>query len=116
VKVLVVEDNERNAKLTRDVLAFAGFEVVLAGSGEACLDAASEVDVVLMDINLPGMSGVEALAALRAAGVTVPVAAFTAHAMHDDRDRLLAAGFDGYIEKPVDVRALPGQVEALARS
>lgn len=115
MKVLLVEDNERNAKLTRDVLGFAGFDVVVAGSGEACLEVAAGVDVVLMDINLPGMSGVEALAALRAAGVTVPVAAFTAHAMHDDRARLLAAGFDGYIEKPVDVRALPGQVSALVR-
>ena len=67
-----------------------------------------------MDINLPGMNGVRgAGGAAAAAGVSVPVAAFTAHAMHDDRDRLLAAGFDGYIEKPVDVRALPGQVQAL---
>ncbi|MDA0180558.1 response regulator [Solirubrobacter phytolaccae] len=116
MRVLVVEDNERNAKLARDVLSFAGFDVVVASSGEACLEVVGGVDVVLMDINLPGMSGVEALAALREVGVTVPVAAFTAHAMHDDRDRLLAAGFDGYIEKPVDVRALPGQVEALLRS
>jgi two-component system, cell cycle response regulator DivK len=113
VKVLVVEDNERNFKLARDVLAHAGCDVVGAGSGEEALGLAAGVDVILMDINLPGMNGVEALAALRAAGVSVPVAAFTAHAMHDDRDRLLAAGFDGYIEKPVDVRALPGQVQAL---
>lgn len=113
MKVLLVEDNERNAKLVRDVLAHAGLEVVIAGSGEACLGLAEGVDVVLMDINLPGMTGVEALAALRAAGVTVPVAAFTAYAMAGDRDRLLAAGFDGYIEKPVDVRAFPGQVKAL---
>jgi two-component system, cell cycle response regulator DivK len=115
VKVLLVEDNERNAKLARDVLGFAGHDVVVAGSGEACLGLADGVDVVLMDIDLPGMSGVQALAALRAAGVTVPVAAFTAFAMAGDRDRLLAAGFDGYIEKPVDVRALPGQVEDLVR-
>jgi len=113
VKALVVEDNERNLKLVRDVLGHAGWEVVCAGSGEECLGLAADVDVVLMDIDLPGMSGVEALAALRAAGVSVPVAAFTAHAMYDDRDRLLAAGFDGYIEKPVDVRALPSQVQAL---
>jgi two-component system cell cycle response regulator DivK len=111
--VLVVEDNARNAKLARDVLTHAGFEVVGAGSGEEALTRADGVDVILMDIGLPGMSGVEALAALRAAGVGVPVAAFTAYAMADDRDRLLAAGFDGYIEKPVDVRALPGQVRAL---
>ena len=113
MKVLVVEDNERNFKLARDVLSHAGCDVIGAGSGEEALRLAAGVDVILMDINLPGMNGVEALAALRAAGVSVPVAAFTAHAMHDDRDRLLAAGFDGYIEKPVDVRALPGQVQAL---
>lgn len=115
MNVLVVEDNGRNLKLARDVLEHAGWTVLAAGSGEACLSVAGEADVILMDIGLPGMSGVEALAALRAGGVTAPVAAFTAHAMHDDRDRLLAAGFDGYIEKPVDVRALPGQVEALLR-
>ena len=70
-----------------------------------------------MDINLPGMTGLEALALLRADAVTasIPVAALTAYAMKEDRARLLAAGFDGYLEKPVDVRALPGQVEALLR-
>ena len=113
MRVLVVEDNARNLKLAQDVLTHAGLEVVGAGSGEEALERAAGVDVILMDIGLPGMSGVEALAALRAAGVRVPVAAFTAHAMADDRDRLLAAGFDGYIEKPIDVRALPGQVQAL---
>jgi len=113
VKVLVVEDNERNLKLVRDVLAFAGWDVVCAGSGEECLGLASGVDVVLMDIDLPGMSGVEALAALRALGVAAPVCALTALAMDGDRARLLAAGFDGYLEKPIDVRALPGQVAEL---
>ena len=70
-----------------------------------------------MDINLPGMTGIEALAALRADAATaaIPVAALTAYAMKDDRARMLAAGFDGYLEKPVSVRELPGQVEALLR-
>jgi len=113
VKVLVVEDNERNRKLVRDVLGHAGWEVVCAGSGEECLGLASDVDVVLMDIDLPGMSGVEALAALRAAGVSAPVCALTALAMSDDRARLLAAGFDGYLSKPIDVRTFPAQVQAL---
>ena len=115
MRVLVVEDNARNLKLVRDVLGFAGFEVLSAGTGEEALEVARSVDAILMDINLPGMSGVETLAALRADGVTVPVAALTAYAMTDDRDRLLAAGFDAYLEKPIDVRALPGQVEALIR-
>ena len=114
MRVLVVEDNERNLKLVRDVLSFAGWEVVCAGSGEECLGlASSDVDVVLMDIDLPGMSGVEALAALRAAGVAAPVCALTALAMSDDRARLLAAGFDGYLSKPIDVRTFPAQVQAL---
>ena len=70
-----------------------------------------------MDINLPGMTGVEALAALRADAATaaIPVAALTAYAMKDDRARILAAGFDGYLEKPVNVRELPDQVEALLK-
>ena len=113
MKVLVVEDNARNLKLVRDVLGHAGWEVVCAVSGEECLGLAGDVDVVLMDIDLPGMSGVEALAALRSAGVAAPVCALTALAMSDDRARLLAAGFDGYLSKPIDVRTLSAQVQAL---
>jgi two-component system, cell cycle response regulator DivK len=119
VKVLIVEDNERNLKLVRDVLSHAGFEVVSAGSGEegVALARSAQPDAILMDVNLPGMSGVDALGALRADAVTaaIPVAALTAYAMKDDRTRLLAAGFDAYLEKPVSVRELPGQVEALIR-
>jgi two-component system cell cycle response regulator DivK len=117
--VLIVEDNERNLKLVRDVLGFAGFSVLEARDGEAGIELAraQKPDVVLMDINLPGMTGFEALTALRADASTasIPVLAVTAYAMKDDRARILAAGFDGYLEKPVDVRALPGQVEALIR-
>jgi len=118
--VLIVEDNERNLKLVRDVLGFAGFECLAARDAEAGIELARarRPDVVLMDINLPGMTGFEALAALRADALTaaIPVLAVTAYAMKDDRARILAAGFDGYLEKPVDVRALPGQVEALIGS
>jgi CheY-like chemotaxis protein len=118
--VLIVEDNERNLKLVRDVLRFAGFECLGAGDAEAGIELArlQRPDVVLMDINLPGMTGFEALAALRSDALTasIPVLAVTAYAMKDDRARILAAGFDGYLEKPVDVRALPAQVEALIRS
>jgi CheY-like chemotaxis protein len=115
--VLIVEDNARNLKLVRDVLGHAGYATLEAADGEAALALARErrPDAILMDINLPGMTGVEALAALRAdtATAAIPVAAVTACAMKDDRARLLAAGFDAYLEKPVDVRALPTQVEAL---
>ena len=117
--VLIVEDNARNLKLVRDVLGHAGYSTLCACDGEAGVELARSArpDLVLMDINLPGMTGLEALALLRADAVTasIPVAALTAYAMKEDRARLLAAGFDGYLEKPVDVRALPGQVEALLR-
>ena len=117
--VLIVEDNPRNLKLVRDVLGHAGYSTLCACDGEAGVELARShrPDLVLMDINLPGMTGLEALARLRADAATaaIPVAALTAYAMTDDRARLLAAGFDGYLEKPVDVRALPGQVEALLR-
>jgi two-component system cell cycle response regulator DivK len=119
VKVLIVEDNERNLKLVRDVLGHAGFEVLCAGDAEAGIALARErsPDAILMDVNLPGISGVEALARLRADAATaaIPVAALTAYAMKEDRARFLAAGFDAYLEKPVSVRELPGQVEALIR-
>jgi two-component system cell cycle response regulator DivK len=117
--VLIVEDNARNLKLVRDVLGHAGYGTLCACDGEAGVELArsQRPDLVLMDINLPGMTGLEALTLLRADAATaeIPVAALTAYAMKDDRARLLAAGFDGYLEKPVDVRALPGQVEALLR-
>jgi two-component system, cell cycle response regulator DivK len=117
--VLIVEDNARNLKLVRDVLGHAGYSMLCACSGEEGVELArsQRPDLVLMDINLPRMTGLEALALLRADAATasIPVAALTAYAMTDDRARLLAAGFDGYLEKPVDVRALPSQVEALLR-
>jgi len=117
--VLIVEDNPRNLKLVRDVLGHAGYSTLEACDAEAGIALARErrPDLVLMDINLPGMTGIEALAALRADAATaaIPVAALTAYAMKDDRARILAAGFDGYLEKPVSVRELPGQVEALLR-
>ena len=117
--VLIVEDNARNLKLVRDVLGHAGYSTLEASDGETGVALARErlPDLVLMDINLPGMTGIEALQRLRADAATaaIPVAALTAYAMTDDRARMLAAGFDGYLEKPVDVRALPAQVEALLR-
>jgi two-component system cell cycle response regulator DivK len=119
VRVLIVEDNPRNLKLVRDVLGHAGYETLEAADAESGIALAREQrpDLVLMDINLPGMTGIDALARLRADEQTaaIPVAALTAYAMKDDRARILAAGFDGYFEKPVDVRALPAQVEALLK-
>jgi CheY-like chemotaxis protein len=115
--VLVVEDNALNLKLVRDVLGHAGYRVLEAGDAERGLELArAEVpDLILMDVQLPGIDGVEALGRLRADPKTagIPVAALTALAMREDRERFLAAGFDGYLEKPVSVPALPGQVAAL---
>ncbi len=112
--ILVVEDNERNLKLVRDVLQFAGYRVVAANSAEQgiALALTEPPDLVLMDLQLPGMTGTEALERLRMSPWTcaVPVVALTAFAMKDDREQALAAGFDGYLTKPISVPALPGQV------
>ena len=115
-RILVVEDNPLNLKLVRDVLQFAGYDVVEAHSGEEGLRVAEEdpPDLVLMDLQLPGIDGTETLHRLRqgSLGRDVPVVAVTAFAMAEDRERASLAGFDGYVEKPISVRALPGQIEA----
>ncbi|HWM11966.1 MAG TPA: response regulator [Solirubrobacteraceae bacterium] len=117
--VLVVEDNALNLKLVRDVLGHAGYRVLEAGDAERAIELAraEAPDLILMDVQLPGIDGVEALHRLRADAVTasIPVVALTALAMKEDRQRFLSAGFDGYLEKPVSVPALPGQVAALLR-
>ena len=113
-RVLVVEDNEKNMKLFRDVLQATGYSPLEASSGEAALVAAAEgaPAVVLMDIQLPDMDGIEALRRLRADERTagIPVLALTAQAMQGDRERFLAAGFDGYLSKPVDIAELVATV------
>ena len=109
-QVLIVEDNETSMKLFRDVLAATGYRTLEATTGGQALQLAVEhgPDLVLMDIQLPDIDGVEALKRLRADERTasVSVLALTAQAMHGDRERFLAAGFDGYIAKPVDVLEL----------
>lgn len=114
--ILVVEDNDVNLRLVRDVLEHAGFVVVAAHSGEEGVDLAhvASPDLVLMDLGLPGIDGTEALRRLRAdpATATVPVVAVTAFAMDDDRESGRKAGFDGFLTKPIDVRALPHQVRS----
>ena len=109
--VLVVEDNALNLKLIRDVLQHAGFTVVVATSGEEGVDVAIRggVDLVLMDLQLPGIDGTEAMRRIRAhpGSRELPVVAVTAFAMRADREQVSSAGFDGYIEKPISTRALP---------
>ncbi|HEX2361454.1 MAG TPA: response regulator [Jiangellaceae bacterium] len=115
-RILVVEDNDKNLKLVRDVLSYAGFEVVEARTGEQGVALAEETapDLVLMDLQLPGIDGVEALRRLRANPATsdVPVVAVTAFAMKEDRELTRKSGFDGYMTKPVSVRLLPEQVRS----
>jgi two-component system cell cycle response regulator DivK len=115
-RILVVEDNPLNLKLVRDVLQFAGYDVIEAQSGEEGLRVAQEdpPDLVLMDLQLPGIDGTETMRRMRegSLGRDVPVVAVTAFAMAEDRERASLAGFDGYVEKPISVRELPGQIEA----
>lgn len=112
--VLVVEDNALNLKLVRDVLGHAGYQVLEAGDAERGLELAraGAPDLILMDVQLPGIDGVEALRRLRADAATasIPVVALTALAMKEDRERFLSAGFDGYLEKPVSVPDLAAQL------
>jgi two-component system, cell cycle response regulator DivK len=114
--VLIIEDNERNRKLARDILNHAGFETLEAATAEdgLALAATCAPGLVLMDVQLPGIDGVEALQQLRADPATagIPVIAVTAFAMKADRERFLAAGFDEYVEKPLDIREFPRQVAA----
>ena len=114
--VLIIEDNERNRKLARDVLNHAGFDTLEAATAEdgLTLAATRRPGLVLMDVQLPGIDGVQALRKLRSDPATarIPVIAVTAFAMKEDRERFLAAGFDNYVEKPLDIRELPRRVAA----
>ena len=109
-RILVVEDNDKNMKLVRDVLLVSGYSTLEATTGEQAVELAlvHEPALVLMDVQLPGIDGVEALGQLRQDERTssIPVLALTAQAMSGDRDRFLDAGFDGYLSKPVDVAEL----------
>jgi len=106
-QILVVEDNERNMRLFCDVLRASGYRTLEATTGESAVALAIDhvPDLVLMDIQLPDIDGVEALARLRAdeRSASLRVLALTAQAMEGDRERFLAAGFDGYLSKPVDI-------------
>ena len=112
--VLIVEDNDRNLKLARDILQFHGYRTLEAATGEEGVALALEhqPDLVLMDIALPGIDGVEAARRIRAGGTmsATPIIAVTASVMQSDRARLDEAGFAGVIPKPIDVLAFPDQV------
>lgn len=117
--ILIVEDNDKNLKLARDILQYRGFRTLEATTAAEGIALAIEhrPDVVLMDIQLPDADGVSALQRLRAEPATkaIPVVALTAFVMAADRDRLQAAGFDGFLAKPIDVKAFPDQVRRYCR-
>ena len=106
--ILIVEDNEKNMKLVRDVLQVKGYATIEAGTAEDGIRLATErkPDLVLMDIQLPGMNGIEALGVLRADPATakIPVIAVTASVMQQDRKLITEAGFDAYIGKPINLK------------
>lgn len=106
--ILIIEDNEKNRKLMRDVLQFHGYRTVESETAEEGLRLAGTLApaLILMDIHLPGMNGIEALAALRADPATrgIPVMAVTASVMPQDRQLVTTAGFDGYQSKPINVK------------
>ncbi len=116
VHILIVEDNPKNLKLIRDLLQFKGYQTIEADSAEAGIELAREQHptLILMDIQLPGIDGREAMKVLKADASTqqIPIIALTASAMKGDRERLLAEGFDGYIPKPIDIKAFPEQLES----
>jgi two-component system, cell cycle response regulator DivK len=105
--ILIVEDNDKNRKLVRDVLTFKGYETIEAETGEEGVRLAEErrPSLVLMDIRLPGIDGVEALRRLRAEETTrgIAVMAMTASVMSEDRQKIVGAGFDAYQSKPINV-------------
>jgi two-component system cell cycle response regulator DivK len=106
--ILIVEDNEKNRKLVRDVLQFKGYQTVESVTAEEGIQLAREKQpaLVLMDFQLPGMNGIEAFKVLRADPQTsaIPIIAVTASAMTEDRNKMMAAGFDGLQTKPINVR------------
>lgn len=104
-KILYVEDNPQNMRLVRKILTAAGYDVLEATEGlvGVALAARECPDLILMDVNLPDINGLEATARLKASPqlAWIPVIAVTANAMHGDREHCIAAGCDGYLAKPV---------------
>ena len=118
--VLIVDDNDRNLRLARDVLRHAGLRTLEAATGEDALELAAleTPDVILMDIRLPDMDGSDVLRSLKQNAETapIPVVALTSFAMKGDREWFLSTGFDGYLAKPISVRDFPDQVRGFCRT
>jgi len=114
--ILIIEDNAKNLKLVRDVLRVKGYDTIEATNAEDGVRLAAErgPDLVLMDIQLPGMNGIEARGVLRANPATsaIPVIAVTASVMQQDRNQITDAGFDGYVGKPINLKEFLDSVRA----
>jgi two-component system, cell cycle response regulator DivK len=114
-KILIVEDNENNRSLFRDILMFHGHQVTVASDGAEGVALARELmpDLILMDIQMPGMDGMSAGCILKGDPDTrsLRIIALTSFAMQGDEQKFLAAGFDGYLSKPISTRELPVLVE-----
>ena len=119
-RILIIEDNELNLELASDLLEVKGFVVLRARSAEAGLRLAHQtaVDLVLMDLSLPGMDGLAATHELKQDPATrhLPILALTAHAMRGDAEIIAQAGCDGYLTKPIDTREFANQVLAFLTS
>ena len=118
--VLIVDDSDKNRKLAREVLRAAGFETLEAARGDEAIAVAAKrrPDVILLDLRLPDMNGTEVARKLRSGAETghIPVVALSASPSAGGSARLLATGFDGYLQKPIDVASFPDQVRRYCRS
>jgi len=106
--ILIVEDNEKNRKLLRDVLQFKGYRTIEAETGEdgVALAMQHKPDLILMDFQLPGIDGIEAFRRIRNASATahIPIVAVTASSMPEEAKKMKEAGFDGFLTKPINVK------------
>jgi len=116
--ILIVEDNEKNMKLVRDILQFKGYQTLEAITGNQGVAMAREhrPDLILMDIQLPDITGIEALRIIRedASIATTPVVAVSASVMPDEQQKIVASGFDAYVTKPIDLKSFVATVERYA--
>jgi len=112
--ILIVEDNEKNLKLVRDLLQVSGYQTLESETAEEGIIIAreSQPSLILMDIQLPGMNGIEALKVLRADPITqkIPVIAVTASVMTEDSKNIIAAGFNSYQRKPIEIKGFLDEV------
>jgi len=118
-KILIVEDNQDSRELVVKVLKNKGYQTIEAADGEEALEkvAAGKPDLILLEISIPKLDGYEVAKRLKSQEEfrDIPIVALTAHAMKGDREKVIVAGFEGYISKPINVRELPDQVKSYLR-